>query len=92
MKKFLNFLAWTWRKTDWFDRSMMVACFLIGAALPADAPMRSYLLYAGFSVPALWALRFVFYVGPRSAWRQYNKEQEETVELLKKDYSSERKF
>ena len=92
MKKFLNFLAWAWRKTDWFDRSMMVASFLIGAALPADPPVGRYLLYTGLSIPALWALRFVFYVGPRSAWRAYNREQHETVELLKKDYSHERRF
>jgi len=92
MKKFLNFLVWAWRRTDWYYRSMMLASFLIGASLPQDGAVGKYLLYAGLSIPALWALRFVVYVGPRSAWREYNKEQEQTVELLKKDYSNERRF
>lgn len=92
MKKFLNFIVWAWRRTDWFDRSMMVASFLIGASLPQDGPVSKYLLYAGLSIPALWALRFVVWVGPRSAWKQYNEEQEKVVDLLKKDYSSDRRF
>lgn len=91
MKKFLNFLAWAWHKTDWFDRSMMVASFLIGASLPQDGAAGKYLLYAGLSIPALWALRFVVWVGPRSAWKQYNEEQEKMIDLLKKDYSRDRR-
>ena len=92
MKKFFNFILWAWRKSDWVDRSMMLAAFLVGAALPLDPPMRSYILYCGLAIPMFWGLRFLFWVGPKSAWKQYNEEQEKMVELLKKDYSSDRRL
>lgn len=92
MKKFLNFLVWLWRRTDWFDRAMLVSGFTMGYSIGLDSPYSRYVFLAGVSVPAFIILRWIFYVVPRNAWRQYNEEQDKVVDLLKKDYSSDRRY
>ena len=92
MKKFFNFIAWSFKKTDFFDRTMCVASFLMGASIVLDDPIRLNVFLVGAAIPALWALRWLVWVAPRAVWRQYVAEQNQTIDLLKKDYSNERRL
>lgn len=83
MREILKFLAWQWRKWEFWQKCFIVSAPLMGASIAAPEAWRIYLA----AIPMLVAFGFTFkwfvWDGVRSSWRKYCEERNKLFGVIK---------
>lgn len=85
MKKIWDFMCWQWRKFDTWQRWWFLAMFLLGASFSASDPFRAWLAVGAATIIGLYMIKWVVIDGVRDAWRKYEQEQQDIVDIIKGD-------
>lgn len=81
--KILYFLQWQWRRFETWQKFWMLSMFLFGAGLVASEERKAWFLYPACAIVLCFVLKWVFYDAVRHAWAEFNKEQQQVIDIMK---------
>jgi hypothetical protein len=87
MRQAWLFTKWFLERLKFTEITMIIAmsCLLIGGFLPSGTN-QTILYYIAGSIYALWVGKWLLWDGGKSLWKQFIKDQNKVVDLVKKDY------
>lgn len=85
MKKVLNFIAWKWNKFDTWQKIWFFGMFWFGGYItaPKGSTHELVCVILGFGALAIVFFKWMVWDMLQSSWEEYNKEQEQIVEIMK---------
>ena len=83
MKKIWHFLQWQWRQFEFWQKSWILAMFLIGAGFGAPESYKVYPLAVGGAIILGFWLKWAIWDGTRNAYARYQEEQEKLISIMK---------
>lgn len=89
IRKVFAFIGWSVRGLKTWQWVYMASAFFFGAGIAEnDEQVRSVLFTIAGGIAAFWFMRYLVWEAIEHSWQRYNREQEELVEILKKDHGS----
>lgn len=83
MREIWNFLAWQWRKFEFWQKCFIFSSFFFGAALVADPPWTFYFSLVPMIVVGSFLFKWAVIDGTRSAWQRYQAEKMKLLKIIK---------
>lgn len=83
MKEIFNFVAWQWKKFEFWQKSFIVSSAFFGAAIAAPEPWRVWLSMVPMVVVFSYMTKWLIWDGIKSAWERYKKEKEGLFDTIK---------